>query len=40
MARYNDVISGKAREPIQRLLEPVNGIGPVVLSNFYLLRGI
>jgi hypothetical protein len=35
-----DVLAGKSRPKIEEFLEPVNGIGPVVLRNFFLLRGI
>jgi hypothetical protein len=34
------VISGGDRAAVQRFLTPVNGIGPKVLENFFLLRGI
>lgn len=33
-------ISGRDTKAIEELLLPVNGIGPKVLANFYLLRGI
>jgi hypothetical protein len=35
-----DFLAGKSRSRIEQFLEPVNGIGPVVLRNFFLLRGI
>ncbi|MFZ1084396.1 MAG: hypothetical protein WAN35_05490 [Terracidiphilus sp.] len=34
------ILAGKSRQKIEQFLEPVNGIGPVVLRNFFLLRGI
>ena len=33
-------ISGCDTDAIEQLLLPVNGIGPKVIANFYLLRGI
>lgn len=36
----SDILAGKSRHKIEHFLEPVNGIGPVVLRNFFLLRGI
>lgn len=36
----SDILSGKSRQKIEQFLEPVSGIGPVVLRNFFLLRGI
>jgi hypothetical protein len=35
-----EILAGKDFEEIRRLLLPVNGIGPKVLRNFCLLRGI
>ena len=35
-----NVISGKDTRAIEELLLPVNGIGPVVIENFYCLRDI
>jgi hypothetical protein len=34
------VISGRDTRAVGELLLPVNGIGPKVISNFYLLRGM
>jgi len=34
------IISGRDTRAIEELLLPVNGIGPMVLENFYVLRGI
>jgi len=34
------ILAGISRQKIEQFLEPVNGIGPVVLRNFFLLRGI
>jgi hypothetical protein len=36
----NRILAGKSRQKIEQFLEPVNGIGPVVLRNFFLLRGL
>ena len=33
-------ISGRDARTIEELLLPVNGIGPKVIANFYLLRDI
>ncbi len=33
-------ISGRDKRAIEELLLPVNGIGPKVIANFYLLREI
>lgn len=35
-----EILAGKDFEEIRRLLLPINGIGPKVLRNFCLLRGI
>ena len=35
-----EILAGNDFEKIRRLLLPVNGIGPKVLRNFCLLRGI
>lgn len=35
-----EILVGKDFEEIRRLLLPINGIGPKVLRNFCLLRGI
>lgn len=34
------ILAGGSRQRIEQFLEPVNGIGPVVLRNFFLLRGL
>ena len=34
------IISGRDGEAIEELLMPVNGIGPKVIANFFLLREI
>jgi len=34
------ILAGISRQKIEQFLEPVNGIGPVVLRNYFLLRGI
>jgi len=34
------IISGRDTRAIEELLLPVNGIGPKVIANFYLLRDI
>jgi len=34
------VISGGDRAAIEKFLSPVNGVGPKVLKDFFLLRGI
>ncbi len=34
------ILSGTDFRPIRALLMPVNGVGPKVLKNFYLMRGI
>ena len=34
------ILDGRSRQKIEQFLEPVNGIGPVVLRNYFLLRGI
>ena len=34
------IVSGRNIETIEKLLDPVKGIGPVVLRNFYFLRNI
>ena len=34
------ILAGKSRQKIDQFLQPVNGIGPVVLRNFFLLRGL
>ena len=34
------VLSSGNHDDIENLLNPVNGIGPAVLRNFYILRGI
>jgi hypothetical protein len=34
------ILAGQSRQKIEQFLEPVNGIGPVVLRNFFLLCGI
>jgi hypothetical protein len=34
------ILAGKSRHKIEQFLKPVNGVGPVVLRNFFLLRGI
>jgi hypothetical protein len=34
------IVSGHDARAIEKLLLPVNGIGPRVLANFYLMRGI
>ncbi len=38
--RSTSILAGKSRQEIEQFLEPVNGIGPVVLRNFFLLRGV
>ena len=38
--RCQSVIAGKDTKAIEALLLPINGIGPVVLKRFYLLRGL
>lgn len=38
IAECQRIIAGQDVESIENLLEPVNGIGPVVLRNFYFLR--
>jgi hypothetical protein len=40
MSACADILAGKDFEEIRRLLLPVNGIGPKVMRNFCLLRGI
>jgi hypothetical protein len=37
---YAEVLSGRDARRIEELLMPINGIGPRVLSNFFLLREI
>ncbi|MFN8007519.1 MAG: hypothetical protein U0V70_10945 [Terriglobia bacterium] len=37
---FNEVLSGSDSRRIEELLIPINGIGPKVISNFFLLRGI
>ncbi len=37
---YLKVISGDDMKAIERLLLPVNGIGPAVIRNFCFLRNI
>lgn len=34
------ILAGKSRQKIEQFLKPIYGIGPVVLRNFFLLRGI
>jgi hypothetical protein len=34
------IVSGRDRAAIEKFLSPVNGVGPKVLKNFFLLRGI
>jgi len=38
--RFTRVIAGNQRTEISNLLLPINGIGPRVLQNFFLLRQI
>ena len=40
VAECEKIICGHDVQSIEHLLLPVHGIGPVVLRNFYLLRGI
>jgi hypothetical protein len=40
VAECEQVIGGNDPKDIEHLLRPVNGIGPVVLRRFFLLRGI
>lgn len=36
----SDAISSRDRIAVERFLSPVNGVGPKVLKNFFMLRGI
>jgi hypothetical protein len=40
LEKCSRIITGKDKQEIEALLLPVKGIGPKVLSTFYLLNGI
>jgi hypothetical protein len=40
LTHCNQVLSGRSKGEIEYLLERVNGVGPIVLQNFYILRQI
>jgi 3-methyladenine DNA glycosylase/8-oxoguanine DNA glycosylase len=40
IARCQEVLAGGEAEAVKNLLLPARGIGPKVLANFFLLRGI
>lgn len=40
VAECERIIGSRDAKAIEAMLLPVNGIGPVVLRNFFLLRGI
>jgi hypothetical protein len=40
IAGYEQMFASEDRSRIERMLSPIKGIGPVVLKNFFLLRGL
>lgn len=40
LSACTDIIAGRNKNASEELLLPVNGIGPKVMANFYLLRDI